>query len=216
MHGRLAPPHAAAADATGRHRAKADRAEARVAVCAMRAHRAQVLRNVKRRARMDSEIELLRRLSHPNVMGLRDLYESKDAALLVMGLMCGGSLRERIEQRGGVPFDERLAAHFVRQITLGLAYLHEQVGARRATRQRGNLPCDARRATRRDWQGVVHRDIKPENILLSDASLGLAANFELDPYFQLDDGCGTLEYWTRAHTPAMGCMCMMYLCNTCV
>jgi hypothetical protein len=92
----------------------------------------QVLRNVKRRARMDSEIELLRRLSHPNVMGLRDLYESKDAALLLMDLMCGGSLRERIEQRGGVPFDERLAAHFVRQITLGLAYLHEQVGARRA------------------------------------------------------------------------------------
>ena len=44
----------------------------------------------------------------------------------VMDLMCGGSLRERIEQRDGVPFGERRAAHFVRQITTGLAYLHEQ------------------------------------------------------------------------------------------
>jgi serine/threonine protein kinase len=44
-----------------------------------------------------------------------------------MDLMCGGSLRERIEQRDGVPFGERPAAHFVRQITTGLAYLHEQV-----------------------------------------------------------------------------------------
>ena len=43
-----------------------------------------------------------------------------------MDLMCGGSLRERIEQRDGVPFGERRAAHFVRQITTGLAYLHEQ------------------------------------------------------------------------------------------
>ncbi|KAG9353653.1 hypothetical protein JZ751_011775 [Albula glossodonta] len=97
-----------------------------------------------------TEIGVLLRLSHPNIIKLKEIFETPAEISLVLELVTGGELFDRIVEKGY--YSERDAADAVKQILEAVAYLHEN--------------------------GVVHRDLKPENLLYAtsapDAPLKIA------------------------------------------
>ncbi|KAK6489845.1 ribosomal protein S6 kinase alpha-2 isoform X2 [Huso huso] len=87
------------------------------------------------------EIEILLRYGqHPNIITLKDVYDDGKYVYLIMELMRGGELLDRILRQKC--FSEREASAVLCTITKTVEYLHSQ--------------------------GVVHRDLKPSNILYVD------------------------------------------------
>ncbi|XP_036447555.1 calcium/calmodulin-dependent protein kinase type 1D-like isoform X2 [Colossoma macropomum] len=91
----------------------------------------------KRDVNLENEIAVLRRIKHENVVGLEDFYESRTHYYLVMQLVSGGELFDRILDRG--MYSEKDASLVIRQVLEAVNYLHKN--------------------------GIVHRDLKPENLL---------------------------------------------------
>jgi len=92
----------------------------------------------ERLARFEREAQLLAQLHHPNIASIFGLEESDDARALVMELVEGPTLAERLEQ-GALPFQEVLSIAV--QIALALEAAHVK--------------------------GIVHRDLKPQNVKVS-------------------------------------------------
>jgi hypothetical protein len=90
-----------------------------------------------RMARFTREAQTLAALNHPNIAHIHGLEESGTVRALVMELVEGDDLAQRLT-RGPIPLDEVLP--IARQITEALEVAHEQ--------------------------GIVHRDLKPANIKL--------------------------------------------------
>ena len=88
-----------------------------------------------RLARFQREAEVLASLNHPNIAGIYGLEESGGITALVMELVEGEDLSERIA-RGAIPLDEALPV--AKQIADALEAAHER--------------------------GIIHRDLKPANI----------------------------------------------------
>ncbi|KAK9302390.1 hypothetical protein QLX08_005636 [Tetragonisca angustula] len=86
---------------------------------------------------LENEIRVLRRLTHPNIVQLLETFEDKHKVYLVMELVTGGELFDRIVEKGS--YTEKDASGLIRQVLEAVAYMHDQ--------------------------GVVHRDLKPENLL---------------------------------------------------
>ena len=97
----------------------------------------ELVRDHRRR----DEFRLLQQISHPNIVKLRDVYETPSDLYLVMDL-AEGDLYSKIEETGGFP--ESSAKKIVFKMLEALRYLHDEVH-------------------------IVHRDVKPENILLFDS-----------------------------------------------
>jgi len=95
--------------------------------------------DVGRLARFQREAELLASLNHQHIAALYGLEESAGVKALVMELVEGPTLADRIAM-GPIPIDEALAISS--QIAEALEAAHEQ--------------------------GIVHRDLKPANIKLRD------------------------------------------------
>src|SRR2546427_11590404 len=91
-----------------------------------------------RLARFQREAQLLASLNHPNIAQIYGLEESANTRCIVMELVEGQTLAERLK-RGPIPIDEALA--IAKQIAEGLEAAHER--------------------------GIVHRDLKPANIKLT-------------------------------------------------
>src|SRR6202008_4661603 len=89
-------------------------------------------------ARFEQEAQLLAPLNHPNNATIHGLEESNGVRALVMELVEGPTLAERIGGRA-MPLDEALP--IAKQIAEGLAYADER--------------------------GIVHRDLKPANVKLT-------------------------------------------------
>ncbi len=92
----------------------------------------------ERLARFEREAQLLAQLQHPNIASIYGLEESNGVRALVMELVEGEDLAERL-QRGPLPLDEALAV--ARQVAEALEEAHEK--------------------------GIVHRDLKPANVKLT-------------------------------------------------
>ncbi|XP_043478536.1 calcium/calmodulin-dependent protein kinase type 1 isoform X2 [Leptopilina heterotoma] len=86
---------------------------------------------------LENEIKVLRRLTHPNIVRLLETFEDKHKVYLIMELVTGGELFDRIVEKGS--YTEKDASDLIRQVLEAVDYMHEQ--------------------------GVVHRDLKPENLL---------------------------------------------------
>ncbi|XP_057326745.1 ribosomal protein S6 kinase 2 beta-like isoform X2 [Microplitis mediator] len=96
----------------------------------------KVIEKIKRDPTEEIEI-LLRYGRHPHIVTLRAVHEDERRVYLVLELLRGGELLDRLIQRRN--FSEREAAEVIYTITSVVNYLHEN--------------------------GVVHRDLKPSNIL---------------------------------------------------
>jgi serine/threonine protein kinase len=96
---------------------------------------ADVAGDRERLARFQREAEVLATLNHPNIAHIHGLEESAGTIALVMELVEGEDLSERIA-RGAIPLDEALP--IAKQIAEALEAAHEQ--------------------------GIIHRDLKPANI----------------------------------------------------
>ena len=88
-----------------------------------------------RLARFQREAQVLASLNHPNIAQIHGIEEADDTRALVLELVEGPTLADRIAQ-GAIPVDE--AIPMAKQIAEALEAAHEQ--------------------------GVIHRDLKPANI----------------------------------------------------
>jgi serine/threonine-protein kinase len=93
----------------------------------------------ERIARFHREAQLLASLKHPHIATVYGLEESGGSQFLVMELVNGETLAERLE-RGPLAIDEALA--IARQVAEALQAAHEK--------------------------GIIHRDLKPANIALDE------------------------------------------------
>jgi serine/threonine protein kinase len=100
-----------------------------------------------------SEIQVMRRARHPNVVRLHEVMANKKRVFVVMELVRGGSLLDYLANGKGV--GEAAARRVFQQLVSALEYCHSR--------------------------GVYHRDIKPENVLVDGngdikvADFGLSA-----------------------------------------
>ncbi|MBL8891512.1 MAG: protein kinase [Planctomycetaceae bacterium] len=90
------------------------------------------------RRRFEREVQVLAKLSHPNIVTAFDAREHDDVLYLVTELIEGEDLAKLVARKGRLR--PREAMFFIWQAAKGLAYAHQQ--------------------------GIIHRDIKPSNLIL--------------------------------------------------
>ncbi|CAN6581731.1 unnamed protein product [Malus baccata var. baccata] len=103
-----------------------------------------------------TEIELLSRVHHKNVVGLLGFCFEQGELMLVYEFMPNGTLRESLSGRSGIHLDWKRRLRITLGSARGLAYLHELA----------NPP-------------IIHRDVKSTNILLDEHLTAKVADFGL-------------------------------------
>lgn len=103
--------------------------------------------------RFNLEARLVARLSHPNIVTVHDANEQDGHLYIVMQLVDGGTLKQRLDQflHTGRPMDTAEVVSIFTQLADSLAYAHEQ--------------------------GVIHRDIKPVNVLMDRSGRPILSDF---------------------------------------
>eukprot|EP00177_Eucheuma_denticulatum_P001643 GFKZ01002960.1.p1 GENE.GFKZ01002960.1~~GFKZ01002960.1.p1 ORF type:complete len:438 (-),score=66.65 GFKZ01002960.1:2062-3375(-) len=86
---------------------------------------------------LSREMDIMKSVSHPNVVNTIDMFDSPGALHIVLEYMAGGELFDIIADAGS--FTEQKAAQVTRDLIKGVQYLH--------------------------MHDIVHRDLKPENVL---------------------------------------------------
>ena len=71
---------------------------------------------------MRYEIDILKNLTHPNILRLFEVFEDKKNIYLVTEFCEGGELFDEIIARGS--FNEKDAAHIIKQLLSAIAYCH--------------------------------------------------------------------------------------------
>jgi len=100
--------------------------------------------------RFRREAETVAQLSHPNIVPLHFIGEKDGLLYLAMACIDGGSVADRLDKEGPLPFED--AARILIEVSSALAHAHKR--------------------------GVVHRDIKPQNVLIdSDSGRSLVTDF---------------------------------------
>ncbi len=97
-----------------------------------------VAQDAERLSRFKREAQVLASLNHPNIAAIYGLDEAGDKLFLVLELVEGEELADRLK-RGAIPLDETV--ELAKQIALALEEAHEK--------------------------GIVHRDLKPANVKLT-------------------------------------------------
>jgi serine/threonine protein kinase len=91
---------------------------------------------------MDALLHLRDNGGHPHICGLKENFEEGDHFYLVLDLVSGGEMFDRLCEKGA--YSEADAARLVREVASALAFLH--------------------------GIGIVHGDMKPENLMLSSSN----------------------------------------------
>ncbi|MBP8001090.1 MAG: SUMF1/EgtB/PvdO family nonheme iron enzyme [Chloroflexi bacterium] len=122
----------------------------------------------------EKEALTLAHLSHPGLVSVNDYFAIADNVYLVMGLVEGDSLAQRIERLGAIP--ESIVLQWANKLLDALDYCHQN--------------------------HIIHRDIKPQNIIINAQGMPILVDFGLvklwnpaDPRTQtVMRGMGTPEY----------------------
>jgi len=99
--------------------------------------------------RFRQEAKAAASLSHSNIVNIYDVGQDRGLHYIVMELVEGQTLRDKLNEAGRLSVDE--AVNIAIQICLGLAHAHA---------------C-----------GIIHRDIKPQNILITNTGQVKVADF---------------------------------------
>jgi len=120
-----------------------------------------------------TEVNVIKQLRHPNIICLKEFYESERDIYLVTDIARGGELFDHIIDKGS--FTEKDAAHLIKQVLEAVNYMHKK--------------------------NIVHRDLKPENLLFKDKSEEsplMVTDFGLSKFTEastlLNTSCGTPGY----------------------
>src|SRR5262245_47917593 len=119
----------------------------------------------ERVARFEREARVLASLNHSNIAAIHGLEESGERKFLVMELVEGETLAERIK-RGPIPTDESLT--IAKQICEALEAAHEK--------------------------GIIHRDLKPANVKITPESEVKVLDFGLAKAMDSTPASGNLSY----------------------
>ena len=130
-------------------------------------------------SQIKKEISIMKLVNHPNVCNLVEVLASSSKIFIVLELVTGGELFDKIVDAG--KFSEDEARKYFFQLVSGVLYCHNQ--------------------------GVAHRDLKPENLLLDDSdnlkisdfglsAMNLAGAEEMEGGMKelLHTTCGTPNY----------------------
>jgi serine/threonine protein kinase/Tol biopolymer transport system component len=118
-------------------------------------------RDFERLARFQREAKLLASLNHPNIATIHGLEQSGDTHYLVMELVPGETLRDRILREGALPITEALTI--------------------------GKQIAEALEAAHNSEKSIIHRDLKPANVKVTPEGrvkvldFGLAKAFVAEP-----------------------------------
>ena len=124
---------------------------------------------------LKTEIETLKSVTHPNIVCLEETFQDEGHFYLVMELVSGGELFDRIVERDH--YTEREARDLVRVLLDAIACCHDA--------------------------GIAHRDVKPENMLLVShdddwniklADFGFAKRVVESDHVGLVTSCGSPTY----------------------
>jgi serine/threonine protein kinase/dipeptidyl aminopeptidase/acylaminoacyl peptidase len=111
----------------------------------------------ERLARFQREAQVLASLSHPNIGVIHGIHESGGARFLVLELIEGEALAERLK-RGPIPLED--AVELLKQIAAALEAAHEK--------------------------GILHRDLKPANIQITPDGVVKVLDFGLAKMMQTE------------------------------
>src|SRR6202795_1404141 len=120
----------------------------------------QFARDPERLARFQRDAKMLAALNHPNIAAIYGLEESGDTHYLVMELVPGDTLRERVA--GGRPLPVEEALTIVKQIAEALEAAHNSE------------------------KGIIHRDLKPANVKVTPEGRVKVLDFGLAKAFTND------------------------------
>ncbi|CAD8143741.1 unnamed protein product [Paramecium octaurelia] len=120
--------------------------------------------------RVTKEIQILKKVRHPNLVQLYEIIETPKQLFLVMEYVNGGELFDYIVQNQRIKDVE--AIRFYSQLISGIEYLHKLQ--------------------------IVHRDLKPENLILEGRGKIKIIDFGLSNFYSTDEllktACGSPCY----------------------
>jgi calcium/calmodulin-dependent protein kinase I len=120
------------------------------------------------------EVEIMQKINHQHCVKLYEMFETPKRLYMVMELLTGGELFDRIVAKQS--FSEKEAAEVIKHVTGAIAHIHKI--------------------------GIVHRDLKPENLLylnkdgdspIKITDFGLA-KFRPNNSVDMHTACGTPGY----------------------
>lgn len=107
------------------------------------------------RKEVDTEISLLQKLDHPNLIQYHEHFHHENDLYIVMELATGGQMAQKVEavRKSGVRIEESLLWRWLSDVAGALAYLHSR--------------------------RVLHRDVKPSHIFLGENGQAKLGDFGL-------------------------------------
>jgi serine/threonine protein kinase len=133
--------------------------------------------DLDRLSRFQREAEVLASLNHPNIAAIHDLQEANGSRYLVLELVEGETLADRI-QRGAIPVEEAL--DIAKSICEALEAAHEK--------------------------GIVHRDLKPANVKITPDGKVKVLDFGLAKAMETQSPSATLSNSPTMLSGTMGGM----------
>ena len=113
----------------------------------------------ERLSRFQREAKMLAALNHPNIATIYGLEQSNGTSYLVMELVAGETLADRVKREGALPIEEALT--ICKQIAEALEAAHEK--------------------------GIIHRDLKPANVKVTPDGKVKVLDFGLAKAFAGDE-----------------------------
>ena len=120
-------------------------------IVAIKAIANDLISNPSFKKRINDEAHRHQRLVHPNIIPLKDVFESAGVTCIVMKMIDGPSLYRKLESHPNKRLEVNAAVPILKDILGALDYAHRQ--------------------------GVIHRDVKPSNVLIDENNQAILIDF---------------------------------------